>query len=81
MAEDMEQQVNAIFQPRGRSIVGTATTMCPAEYFNSGVPFPVSAIPMPGNGETYEGVMTTSHPPRERNRTAMTVLTGTIAPF
>ena len=80
MAKDMEQQVNAIFPPRGRSIVGTASIMCPAEYVNSGMYESLCRHPNAWQTEeTYEGVMTITHSPRGAQLRTMTVRTGTIA--
>ena len=69
MAEDMEQQVNAIFQPRTKVYCGTCTSYVPMQATQEGTLPAVCRHPHAVyRAETYEGMARISIPPDIRNQ-------------
>jgi hypothetical protein len=69
MAEDMEEQVNAIFQPQGKVYCGNCHYYVPSRATPYGITSSLCRHPHARQEyETYEGVVTTRLAPEDRNR-------------
>jgi hypothetical protein len=69
MAEDMEQQVNAIFQPQGKVYCWDCHYYVPSSITQQQLYVSLCQHPNARQTEeTYEGVMTTRLSPQDRNR-------------